>query len=336
MRTHEQRDLTTRLSFLAETPAPPAVLDPSAVIARGQARLRRRRHALVGVVAGSTAAVLAGVLLLRPSGGVPAPAAPAPPASSSPTAAPTAANGPLSTEVRFGWLPSWLAGPSSVGYANTDGRSVATASTRTAVLNAVPDLKLELLRDTEQTLAPGLHTVAAPKVSGRDALWLVTDESGSTTGLRWMTESGRWAQLRATLWLNAKVQDDLLRVAADARFGSSDVPFPVKPTGVPADLRLRTAEVHRPTRDSEPPWSAMLSYTVGDKWLSVTVQPDGFGRFVDGRPNGGTPQCRVEKGVQLCANGTAAGIPSVQAVGGLTGLLKQFDVPGADEASWPR
>ncbi|MFE7593843.1 hypothetical protein ACFU6K_31010 [Kitasatospora sp. NPDC057512] len=341
MRSHEQRDLTARLSALAEAPAPPAALDTSAVIARGRARLRRRRQALVGVVAGSTAAVLAGVLLLRPAGAPPAPAVPAPTApvslAPSPTAAPTPAaqTGPLNAEARFGWLPSWLARP-AVGYATSDGRSVATAATTTAVLNAVPALKLELLRGPGESLAPGQHTAPAPPVAGREAQWLLTDASGSLGGLRWMTASGRWAQLTATLWLDAKVQDDLLRVAAGAEFGSRDVPFPVRPTGLPADLRLRNAEVHRPTRDSEPPWSAILSYTVGDKWLSVTVQPDGFGKFADGRPDGGTPVCQVEKGVQLCANGTAAGLPSVQGAGGPAGLLKRFDVLGADEASWTR
>ncbi|MFJ9447917.1 hypothetical protein ACIRRH_39740 [Kitasatospora sp. NPDC101235] len=339
MRSHEQRDLTARLSALAEAPAPPAALDTSAVIARGRGRLRRRRQALIGVVAGSTAAVLAGVLLLRPSGGPPVPAGPAPTAPSSlapsPTAtpAPAAHTGPLSAEARFGWLPEWLARP-AVGYAVSDDRSVVTATTRTAVQNAVPSLKLELLRDPGESLAPGQHTATAPAVAGREARWLVTDASGAPVGLRWMTASGRWAQLNATVWSGAKVQDDLLRVAAGVEFGNRDVPFPVRPTGVPADLKLRNAEIHRPSRNSEPPWSAILSYTVDGKWLSVTIQPDGFGVFADGRPGGGTPVCRVEKGVQLCANGTAAGIPSVQRIGGLAGLLAQFDVLGADEASW--
>ncbi|MEU3574266.1 hypothetical protein AB0E96_38555, partial [Kitasatospora sp. NPDC036755] len=265
---------------------------------------------------------------------VPAPTAPVSLAPS-PTTAPTpaAATGPLGSEVRFGWLPPWLARP-TVGYAESDGRSVATAATTTAVLNAVPDLKLRLLGGADETLAPGAHTTAAPAVAGREARWLVTDESGTTVGLRWSTPSGRWAELRATVWLGAKIQDDLLRVAADVRFGAWDVPFPVRPTGVPADLVLRTAEVHRPSKDSEPPWSAILSYTVDGKWLSVTVQPDGFGVFADGRPDGGTPVCRAEGGVRLCANGTAAGIPSVREAGGLAGLLTRFTVFGADEASW--
>ncbi|MFD4661162.1 hypothetical protein ACFWP2_36755 [Kitasatospora sp. NPDC058444] len=344
MRSHEQRDLTARLSALAEAPAPPAALDASAAIARGRVRLRRRRRALVGAVAGSTAAVLAGVLLLRPSGGPPVPAVPAPTAPSSlapsptppsPTATPqpTAAAGPLSAEARFGWLPPWLARP-SVGYANSDGRSVLTAATTTAVENAVPTLKLELLRGPGESLAPGVHTVAAPAVAGREARWLVTDASGVPVGLRWMTASGRWAELRATLWTGAKVKEDLLRVAAGVEFGDREVPFPVRPTGVPAELKPRNVEIHRPSKDGEPPWSAILSYTVDGKWLSVTVQPESFGVFVDGRPDGGTPVCRVGKGVRLCANGTAAGSPAVQQAGGLAGLLDRFTVLGADEASW--
>nr|BFD91544.1 hypothetical protein KitaXyl93_29040 [Kitasatospora sp. Xyl93] len=339
MRSHEQHELTARLSALAEAPAPPAALDASAVIARGRVRLRRRRQALVGVVAGSTAAVLAGVLLLRPSGGPPVPAVPAPTAPTSfvpsPTATPTPAviTGPLGAEARFGWLPPWLARP-AVGYANSDGRSVVTAATTTAVENAVPALRLELLRDPGESVAPGVHTVAAPAVAGREARWLVTDASGTPVGLRWMTASGRWAQLSATLWIGAKVKEDLLRVAAGVEFGGRDVPFPVRPTGVPAELEPRNVELHRPTKGSEPPWSAMLSYTVDGKWLSVTVQPDGFGVFADGRPDGGTPVCRVEKGVQLCANGSAATIPAVQRTGGLAGLLERFTVLGADEGSW--
>ncbi|MFF2547704.1 hypothetical protein ACFVUY_34790 [Kitasatospora sp. NPDC058063] len=339
MRTHEQRDLTARLGALAETPAPPAALDTSAVIARGRVRLRRRRQALIGVVAGSTAAVLAGVLLLRPAGGPPAPAVPAPTSPASPTPSPTAtptptaSTGPLSAEARFGWLPPWLARP-AVGYANSNGRSVTTAATTTAVENAVPALKLELLRGPGESLAPGVHTVAAPAVAGREAQWLVTDASGVPVGLRWMTASGRWADLRATLWIGAKVKEDLLRVAAGVEFGGRDVPFPVRPTGVPAELKARNIEVHRPSKDTEPPWSAILSYTVDGKWLSVTVQPESFGVFVDGRPDGGTPVCRVDKGVRLCANGTAAGSPPVQQAGGLAGLLGRFTVLGADEASW--
>ncbi|MET8545081.1 hypothetical protein ABZW03_31215 [Kitasatospora sp. NPDC004799] len=339
MRSHEQRDLTARLNALAEAPAPPAALDASAVIARGRARLRHRRQALTGLVAASTAAVLAGVLLLRPSGGPPGPTVPAPTAPSStapsPTATPqpAATTGPLSAEARFGWLPPWLARP-AVGYANSDGRSVVTAATTTAVENAVPTLRLELLRGPGESPAPGVHTVDAPAVAGREARWLVTDASGIPVGLRWMTASGRWAELSATLWIGAKVKEDLLRVAAGVEFGGRDVPFPVRPTGLPAGLKPRNVEIHRPSKDTEPPWSAMLSYTVDGKWLSVTAQPESFGVFVDGRPDGGTPVCRVAKGVRLCANGTAAGSPPVQQAGGLAGLLDRFTVLGADEADW--
>ncbi|MBD0673700.1 hypothetical protein [Streptomyces sp. CBMA156] len=340
MRSHEQRDLTARLNALAESPAPPAALDATAAIARGRVRLRRRRQALIGVVAGSTAAVLAGVLLLRPADGAPVPALPTPTAPTlaapSPTATPkpTASTGPLSAEARFGWLPSWLAQP-AVGYAKSDGLSVATASTRTAVQGAYPSLRLSLLTGTAEYVAPGLHKVTAPAVDGREAHWLNSDEpSGSPAVLRWMTASGRWAELTASLWSGSKVQSDLLRVAAGAEFAGRDVPFPVRPTAVPADLTLRNVELHRPSRDSEPPWSTIVSYTVDGKWLSVTAQPADFGVFADGRPDGGTPVCRVEKGVRLCANGTAAGIPSVQRIGGLAGLLARFEVLGADEASW--
>lgn len=342
MRTHEQRELTARLNALAEAPAPPAALDASAVIARGRVRLRRRRQALIGVAAGSTAAVLAGVLLLRPADGTPAPAVPAPTAAvsiaPSPTAtpaptAPTALAGPLSTEVHFGWLPEWLA-RSAVGYGTTDGVSVATASTTTAAHGVLPNLKLSLLRDPDKALA-GQTKVTAPSVDGREAYWLNRDaSSGNPLTLRWLTASGRWAELTAKVWPGAKVEGDLVKVAAGARFGSWDVPLPVRPSGLPADLKPRYAEVHRPAKEGEPPWSAILSYDLDGQWVSVAVQPDGFGVFADRRPSGGTPVCRVEKGVQLCATGSPAGIPSVQRIGGLPGLLTRFTVLGVDEGSW--
>ncbi|MFG3056766.1 hypothetical protein ACGFZP_38260 [Kitasatospora sp. NPDC048239] len=354
MTTNESSGLAEQLIALADTPAPPAALNPAEAVRKGRARLRRRRGAAIGAVAAVTAAVLTGTLLLQPAGGTAAPPPPAAPSvtptgSPSPTvsAAPPTID-PLTTDVTFGWLPDWVGGPSGVGY-ETGYHGIFTEAIGKG--DQAPRIYLTLYPagpepEVEQGPNENRQKVQAPSVNGQPAFWLVDPDARAQARpdrlLRWQTPSGRWAQIRAYGGEPADLTDEvLLRVAADAKYGRWDIPLPVRFARLPEAFKATDVSLNRPSPLRNSPWYFWLMFQFEGKNVSVNLEPVDAAPAAsptgtDGSPytDPNPPVCRVENNVKVCV-GVGAGIaPSLEQIGGLEGLLARTTVLGVDESAW--
>ncbi|MFH8387149.1 hypothetical protein ACH4E7_40620 [Kitasatospora sp. NPDC018058] len=339
MTTTDHHELTAALSALADEPAPPAAFDVTTSITCGRARLHRRYRATIGTVALLTVATVTGGLLLESRGGG-APAGPAaPPATSATTGAPTATgHTPLTTEVKFGWLPDWADGERGVSYASgTDGADVRAGegglSGRSITLDLLP-------AGVEPTLStsPGQAQakVPAPDVNGRTAYWVVHPTAktfdNSSRALNFLTPSGRWARIIG--WRGGSdISDDvLLRVAAGVQTGKWDVPLPFWLTGLPDSFKLTSASLRR--RVTALPWVGGATFSVGGAKVSLIVAPDLQPKPGEIPPWSPTAKCRVDQGFKVCAEMSAGGPTELAQPGGLAGLLDRVHVTGADESTW--
>ncbi|WP_395295959.1 hypothetical protein ACF9IK_22645 [Kitasatospora hibisci] len=355
MTGNEHPDLAEQLVALADQPAPVAGYDPARAMVRGQALLRRRRRTAIGAVAAATALVVGGTLLFAPAGST-APAAPAVappvtvPSTASPSPAPTRSGvDPLTTEVRFGWLPDWVGGNSGVGYETgyhgtfTEARGRGESAPRMilSLFPAGPEPAIEQGPGEEREKVP---TAA---VNGQPAFWLVDQQAGARGQgdrlLRWQTPSGRWAQIRAYGGLPKDLADDvLLRVAAGAEYGKWNVPLPVRFAPLPEVFEATDVSLSKPsTGDGSLPWQLWLMFQFEGRNVSVTMEPIGPGPSpsatgTDGSPytDPHPPACREEKQVRVCVAAGAGIAPSLEQIGGLEGLLARTQVPGADESAW--
>ncbi|GAA2828200.1 hypothetical protein RMN57_15755 [Kitasatospora sp. CM 4170] len=353
MTGHEHPDLTEQLVTLADEPAPAAGYDTARAMARGQALLRRRRRTAIGAVAAATALVVGGTLLLAPAGSTaPAPPAVAPTvtvsATASPSATPTRSGvDPLTTEVRFGWLPDWVGGNSGIGYetgyhgifAEARGRGERAPRMLLSLYPAGPEPEVEQNPDGTREKA------AAPPVNGQPAHWVVDHSPGhgSDFRLRWQTPSGRWAQLWAYGGQQGDVtQEIVLRVAAGAEYGKWNVPLPVRFAPLPEAFKATDVSLWKPpSSEAQLPWQLWLMFQFEGKNVSVGVEPIGPGPSPSPTGTDGSPYtdpnpsaCREEKQVRVCV-GVGAGIaPSLEQIGGLEGLLARTEVLGADESTW--
>ncbi|MFI6445352.1 hypothetical protein [Kitasatospora sp. NPDC050543] len=356
--------MTTRLSDLADEPAPPAGIDIMGALLRGRSRVRRRRLATAGAATALALVAVGGSLALQASGAgvghtVAPPAAtgsatPGPSASASPPASPTATRtprrgdaDPLTTEVRFGWLPDWAGGRAGVGYElgyhGNDAQARGTGE-------RAPRMILSLFpAGTEPQVGDPsggrtAHRVEAPPVDGRTAYWVVSDNADEaalgTPTLRWMTASGRWAQLVSETALDAGSKDVALRVAADVRFGKADVPLPVKFVGLPGTFTATDVSLDRPAPD-ELPWDLWMLLSVEGKVVSVNVNPvrpdpTASPTGTDGSPytDPNPPLCKIDNGMQICVSTPQGSTGAVEQLGGLPGLLTRIKALGVDDSTW--
>lgn len=357
MMPEETDELSAQLSALADEPAPPSGIDVAGARTRGRARVRQRQLAVAGAAA--AVLVLAGSLALHPAGDAQHVAAPPVTVSATPSPSPSASHtpranaDPLTTEVRFGWLPDWADASTGVGYETGYHGIFAQARGRGA---DAPRIYLSLYPAGPEP-EPGklsglpLHRVEAPAVDGRTAYWLVTDrdnEAGSNGAghgeftLRWLTASGRWAQLHAYPLTDANAEETLLRVAADVRYGTVDVPLPVQFTGLPDTFTATDVALSRPDVDGKGAWSLWIQFAVEGKAVSVTANPvrtaapdpaqtetDGS-QYVDPNP----PLCTADDGVQVCVSAPQGSAPAVDRLGGLPGLLSRIKVLGVTDGAW--
>ncbi|MGW2255392.1 hypothetical protein ACWCXH_35225 [Kitasatospora sp. NPDC001660] len=341
MTTTEHDELASRLTALADAPAPPAAFDVTTSIVRGRARLRRRRRAAVGTLAAMTAATVTAVLLLAPGGGTAHPTRllpaatprerPGPDPTVPPVGSPT---NPLVVGGKFGWLPDWLDPARDIGYQAT-GETVITRAGQgglsgrhldLVVYPAGPEPQLVDSSVTKQEKEP------APAVNGRTAYW-VTDPTHPTFDssqriLRWQTPSGRWAQLVSNRPRGGEVPDDvLLRVAADVQAGEWPVALPFWLSGLPEGLRPTEADLTRPAAGQ--PWSAGASFSIGEMNIGFIVAPVGDLRFGKYRT-----VCRQEQNLQICATTEGGSEPLLDRFGGLEGLTRMVHPTGADPSTW--
>ncbi|GHF90041.1 hypothetical protein GCM10018790_79170 [Kitasatospora xanthocidica] len=357
MTTTDPHDLANRLAALADEPAPPPGFDAGRSLAEGATRLRRRRQAMIGIVAGATAAVVAGGALLLPGSGTAAPARPAAPAAAttappppavtpSPTAAPDrAGSDPLTPGLRFGWLPDWVGGENGVGY-QTGFRDVELQASGRG--ENAPRLRLSQFPAGARppvTGSPGseVRTEEAEPVDGRAAYWVVSDAPPyDQPTLRWLTPSGGWAELSGSGGRPADIAREVLhKVAAGVRYGTWDVPLPVRITGLPATFKATNVQLARPDSAGRSAWSMWLMLEAEGKTVWFTVKPSAPGSQAsptgkDGSPYTGPnpPQCSADSGVQVCVGAGADLPPSLEQLGGLPWLLAHTKALGPDPGTW--
>ena len=350
MTPEETEELSAQLTALADEPAPPSGIDIAGARARGRARARQRQLAVAGAAA--AVLVLAGSLALHPAGDAQHVATP--PVTVSATPSPSASHtpranaDPLTTEVRFGWLPDWADPSAGVGYETGSHGILAQARGRGA---DAPRIDLSLYPAGPEP-EPGemsglpLQRVEAPAVDGRTAYWLVPardNEAGrSELTLRWLTASGRWAQVHGYPLTGANAEETLLRVAADVRYGTVDVALPVRFTGLPDTFRATDVALSRPDVDGKGAWSLWMLFAVEGKAVSLTANPvrtaapDPAQTETDGSPyvDPNPPLCSTDKGVQVCVAVPQGSAPAVDRLGGLPGLLDRIEVLGVTDAAW--
>ncbi|MFJ9697661.1 hypothetical protein [Kitasatospora sp. NPDC101183] len=338
-------DLTTRLTALADGTAPPQRLDTARCIVEGTARLRRRRRALVGAAAVVTAVVVTTTALIVP--GKPALTGPAPAVvEPAPSSVIPARPDPLIPELRFGWLPDWVGGETGISY---DGLT-APGETHGVVLEArrpgKNGARLQLSQLTsfgdEPPSLPGsdARREEAEPVDGRSAHWVVSDthpEQGLT--LEWQTPSGRWARLLGYGGGPTDVSREVLhRVADGVRYGTWEVPLPVRITGLPDTFDVSGARLDRPGTADTSPWHLSLTLRVNRTVVRLTVEPEAAKRQIPSAPTDAGPglvKCSTDDGVQVCADiDSATPPPALVQQGGLPWLLARTKALGLDPRTW--
>jgi hypothetical protein len=349
MTATDHYELTAALSALADEPAPPAAFDITASIARGRARLHRRYRATAGAVAVVAAAALTATMLTKPGNTTPAvQTLPAVTATATPTPTPTAtraaASDPLSTEISYGWLPDWVDQPGRIeresqaqgvyrAY-NDTGRSIPRLNLQLYPAGVEPPMESPVLQPG------GTHLVRedAPPIDGRTAYWTtLSDGPGVTWSLRWLTPSGRWAEVSAGNGTPEQTgRDVLLKVANGVRYGHREVPLPVQFTGLPEEFGTPDqVELARPDPGGRGAWNLYLNFKVQGKTVTLELRPDTDepGTMPTGHP-APAPTCESRNEVWICANVYGGTPPALEQIGGLPGLLSRTEPIGVNERDW--
>ncbi|MFJ9846596.1 hypothetical protein ACIRYZ_40425 [Kitasatospora sp. NPDC101155] len=348
MTATDHYELTAALSALADEPAPPAAFDITASIARGRARRHRRHRATAGAVAVVAAAALTATMLMKPGNTTPAvQTLPAVTATATPTPAPTstatrAAADPLSTEVSYGWLPDWVDQPGRIDR-EIQAQGIYSANKDTG--RNIPRLDLQLYPagvepPMENQLFPrGMHLVRedAPPIDGRTAYWATLSGGKQTWSLRWLTPSGRWAELIASNGTPEQTSRDvLLKVANGVKYGHRDVPLPVQFTGLPEEFGTPDlVQLSRPDPGGRGAWNLYLHFKVQGKIVTLELRPDTDepGSMPTGHPTP-APTCESRNEVWICADAFGGTPPALEQIGGLSGLLSRAEPIGVNERDW--
>ncbi|MDX2649389.1 hypothetical protein PV341_38660 [Streptomyces sp. PA03-1a] len=344
-------ELTRELGELAGTAAPASGVDVGRAVREGRVRVRRRRFAALGAVAAAVAAT-AVVSFLPP--GVDRAERPTPAASrvwTAPTPAPDTGHALLTVEASFGWLPKNI---DALGYLPEKGKTVVRAQGKVPEGGSVaPILWLKVYPEgttpsTGRPFYPGgprQHRVEAPSVNGRPAYWVgksATAAWGPAGGwtLRWQTADGRWAELSAEYMAGTGAQEILHRIAEGVVVAHRAIPLPFRISDVPAGLTLSSAYFQE---DPTPwarhvPWTTTISFLVGGRYITTTVQPDLPEPAKSSPPVGSQhvppkPTCVRERGLKLCTE-SMYGVDAYRTVGGPKAWLKRFTLLGTDQHDW--
>ncbi|WP_457034197.1 hypothetical protein [Kitasatospora sp. P5_F3] len=338
----EMPQLAAQLTELAENAGAGRMPDVERARREGRGRMRRRRlAALGGAVALMIGVAALGVSFQRPTHGTPEPA------TSS-----LSGSDPLITEVQFGWLPDWAV--LGVGYASLNGEN--SASVQGEGEGNQPRLSLSLEKPGAPSMPPGMQWTQrdAPRVKGRPAYWLtpvpvdgITKAPNQELMLRWQTPNGRWAHLYGDL-MPAGLEETLLRVAADAKFGAWEVPLPVQLTGVTEPVGTAYLYLQRPEPDKA--WSVHMELKVGKEGIvlnafpvadrpqpspsAVERQGKGSGSSPDPAPTGQAPlaTCRQDEEVRVCLS--LGGRLSPEQEARLKTMLNEIRLLGATPENW--
>ncbi|QKV75618.1 hypothetical protein [Amycolatopsis sp. Hca4] len=318
-------ELATKLKELAETPAPPPRIDLDRARRIGRRRRRVRTTVLVlGCAAVVTAGGVTAVSLSRP---VPPPATP--PTATAPTprsVTPVPTDNPMVAKATFGWVPEQIKG---IEYAVGEHGDTALAVGQGEL---APMIWLSVY-DQDPPVPPNLRgqqpTRIPVRIGDRDGYWLTTDPDDPLNHgdayLQWQAPDGRWARLGAYYLTGPDLQQVLMRVAGDVRFGTRAVPLPLHITSLPDAFRLSDGDLRRRGDRDGVPWHLVLQYKSDGGLVTINVSPPG------GVPDGlGEPQCVTKNGLKACVSFNQPKI------GGITAkeLLSRITVLGPDEAKW--
>lgn len=319
-------NLTDRLEALAESDAPPMILDLDRAVATGRRRRQRRRSSAVAAVAAlAVTGTLIASTLIDSTDNRPAPATPEP------------INAPLVTKATFGWLPPGvnrtdLAVGEHGDYARAENDNDKSGLGTQLWLSVHPAGKIP---DVE--LGPGkLGRVPAEPVNGRTAYWATAASSDPLNGgdavLLWEAEDGRWAQLHAYY---LKFFEDpkavLHRIATEAEVTDRAQPLPVRISGIPDTYRIYEATLGQPMRrmDGTGRFDLALFYTMNGANFSIHAFPAGTKRN-----KYGAKACRVEKAVEVCVVTEFTKNKAIRDLGGPQGILRHFVPLGMDKSHW--
>ncbi|MFE5585065.1 hypothetical protein [Kitasatospora sp. NPDC056531] len=346
MTATDHYELTAALSALADEPAPPAAFDITSSITRGRARLHRRYRATAGAVAVVAAAALTATMLTKPGNTAPAvQTLPAVTATATPTPTSTAtgaAADPLSTEISYGWLPDWVDQPGRIDR-EVQARGVYSAHKDTG--RNIPRLNLQLYPagvepPIDYQASPyemHLKREDAPPIDGRTAYWTTLPSGTQTWSLRWLTPSGRWAELGASNGTPEQTgRDVLLKVANGVKYGHRDVPLPVQFTGLPEGFGTPdVVQLSRPDPGGRGAWNLYLKFQVQGKTVTLELRPDTDepGTMPTAHPTP-APTCESRNGVWICADAPAGTPQALEQIGGLSGLLSRTEPIGVNERDW--
>ena len=329
-------DLPARLHELADAPAPADLIDIGGAVKVGRRRLLRRRLARTAGVGVLACAVGLGVLVL-PGGGTEVSAAKGGAGSGTLQGA-----DPLVAPYGFGWLPpsfnSIGAGWSTSGQKGTETQPEAIALLRG---NDAVSISYYRLDKGEQPALDGFAKgkmvqgteVAATPVNGMPAFWVELPGAPQHQQLFWKLPDGQLAGLDGEN-LAGRVADPagtMHRIAADMREGDHLVPLPLRISGLPKEFQLRNVTLTT-NLNNDLSWTEMVQYATPSGVVFSIWATAGSGWS----NTAGTDTVSVTtKGVLVSVfKENEADTASLDAIGGLKGVLDHVVVLGNDSANW--
>ena len=328
-------ELLVRLHAMAEEPAPADPVDIAGAIRVGRRRLVRRRLARTAGVGVLACAVGLGVFAL-PGGGTEVSAAKGGTGRGTLQGA-----DPLVAPYRFGWLPpsfnSIGAGSIDSGQQGVESQPEAFALLRGDDAVNIGYYRLDKGEQPDLTgfahgkVVNGTEVATAP-IDGRPAFWVVLPGLPQRQQLFWKLPDGQLAGLVGEN-LPGRVADPtgtLRRIAADIREGDRPVPLPLRISGLPKEFSLRNVTLTTDLNNDRS-WTETVQYATPSGVIFNIWATAGTGW------EGGTPGAATAttKGVLVSVfKQNQADAASLDAVGGLKGVLNHVVVLGDDSANW--
>jgi len=330
-------ELLVRLNEMAEEPAPADPLDIAGAIRVGRRRLVRRRLARTAGVGVLACAVGLGVFVL-PGGGTEVSAAKGGVGHGT-----LQGTDPLVAPYGFGWLPAGFNNLGS-GWITSGEKGVEQQPEAIALLrgNDAVNISYYRLDKGEQPTLDGFvkgkivtgTEVATAPINGMPAFWGVLPGMPQRQQLFWKLPDGQLAGLEGDN-LPGHVADPagtLRRIAAEMREGDHPVPLPLRISGLPKEFMLRNVTLTT-NLNNNASWTEMVQYATPSGVVFSIWATAGPG-WQGGAAGTGTVSVTT-KGVLVSAfKENQSNTASLDAIGGLKGVLNHVVVLGNDSANW--
>jgi hypothetical protein len=354
--------LRTRLAELADAPAPGSPFDAVRTAATGRRRVLARRTSTVGGTGVLAVAAVFGIAAVFGPGG----------SSASGDTGPASGIGadPMATYFDYGWLPASLPYVSYTASSIATHNDTIAQGDLTSPIGA-PRVDLEVLPgNVPGTPNDAERFIPAKLDDGRPAYWVTQSYShGDFAGdfqLRFPAKDGHWLSLTwgvnvlpstredypevagvptdpkagpgssppASVPVSAQWQKDLLRIATQVTNTPTQIPMPLRITGLPGNFQPSSTILWRPGdfgREAPGTWSVLLSFSAPGGGVSIDVGP--HGTVADEKLPVKDAECKTVNGLDACV--TAFGhLSAFEEIGGAKGLLKMVTLLGTDENQW--